>query len=167
MPQLVLMKHPECTMRRVSSKTYLVRASLLLTAGFEGIGPPVADFASAEDVFPGPVNRDDVSVEEVELVGPQVEHPELEPITAAGAPMADEDVEAVREELVAAAKEAMGYSAEQMANYDVLLTVRGQAIVAVETDTPDDIAPEDAWEALPSTIDVADINATVGVAEWT
>lgn len=146
---------------------YLVRTALLLTAGFEGVGPPLADFASAEDVFPGPVSRDDVTVEKVELIGLEDEHPDIAPIKAAGAPMADEDMEAARGELIAAANEAMGYSTEQMASYEVLIAVRGHAIVSVEADDPDDIAPDDAWEALPLTIDVADINPTVGVAEWT
>lgn len=154
-------------MRRVASKKYFVRASLLLGAGFEGFGPSFADFVAAEEVFPGPVSRDDVEVEGVEVIGPQDEHPDVEPIKSAGPPMPDEDVETAREELVTAATKALGYSAEQMADYDVLIAVRGHAIVSVETDDRDDIGPDDAWEALPSTIDVADIDGTVGVAEWT
>lgn len=146
-------------------KSFAVRASLFVSAYVEGGAGDLADAFSPDALFPGPVSRDQVTVEDVEVLGPAAEHPELVPLEPAGDATADGELDQSRKDFADDYYRALGYTDEQRQNWEVLLAARADALVVLSASGPDDIGPEDTWEALPEAIDFAALDPTIAVDE--
>ena len=151
---------------------FYIKASILLSAGFVGCGTESGDSIKAEDAFPGPVSRDEVSIDAVELIGPVSEHADLIPLAPTGPVMDADELQADRDALGKSLCEALGYESE---GAELLLAVRGTVILIADLDpnttTADIEEGQDQWDEyiddMPLTFAVGDMSdVTTGGADW-